>query len=930
MPLTSNPDETSARALECGKGLLAILFVLMLSMFVEAHLFLALLRFIQEVASFLFTTLLDASLNFVGSLSNKKNPEDLLPLIGFVILAVAIKRAVRCKLRTASASRMAPIVGRVGRSDSVDWIGYGILSVLHAPNERKPWPYPRCLGGARRGEGTPLLPQEGSEEEDEPQQGAVAGFRAALGGIRERTNRAIAAAQAAISPPPQLARQPAPIAPPKAKAPQVAGLPRVELRGEVSPPVPVLRLPVVTPVPEVGGDLPLPPAQGGRRDSLADETPAVDRQRGYGGPAIAGARDLQGDSPRLSAAVIAQMQALQDQLEADQRRNTMLIEQQMFDADAHRQDIANLVAEALRKERALQAAVDIPAPTGPAPRRYRPSIAEREAEDSGYQETMPGIAITEGEVAITHNIRSRPAEFVSMPSGIQGKPLHAVLELLDQWFRDQEASFGTNTSAGDAIWAVVQHSVTDWYESWVERAETDDQSEWGLDKLWPGGHAAVNLSTWCATVYDALRKTLDAPCTAEHQLMTFGLSLNGFQRVCSVFCVALTTYGVKSIVDLRQLVLKVNRPRTYIENVDWGECHLALRKWQSHIRIIEYMLPRTLLEQDELRPNQTLITMSLREVCQLVIAATLPWEHDTLHSRYKSLGVKHLTPVEGANDKIAHTLLDLFRKVKSSVSWKGGQKKDKPKETPKVAHAAKDGSSKAKNALAAKGGAAKDGAPPKTPTPKLTPEAQRTTDHAKAGFAAYHLKAVKDVKLDDIVASKYGLAGWAAYHQANKTPKTTSPPVSKWGGGGGGKGGGKGGKGGGKGGGGAGAWWKASGGKGKGAKNGAPPGYSGEICRLFQRGACQYGDNCKFDHVQAPPQGNWTQAPAWSVPPAPAWTVGPVPQGYAAQGTGGKGAITGGHCPYWRAFGQCPYGDNCWNGTHDPNLRGKSAAQVTP
>ena len=116
MRLTMQADETSARALECGKAILATLVALIASMLVKAHSFLVTLQIIYEVALFAFTTLLDASLNFAGSLSIKKNPEDLLPLIGFGLLAVAVVRAVQYKLRMASASRTLPAVHRLSRS----------------------------------------------------------------------------------------------------------------------------------------------------------------------------------------------------------------------------------------------------------------------------------------------------------------------------------------------------------------------------------------------------------------------------------------------------------------------------------------------------------------------------------------------------------------------------------------------------------------------------------------------------------------------------------------------------------------------------------------------------------------------------------------------------------------------------------------------
>ena len=79
---------------------------------------------------------------------------------------------------------------------------------------------------------------------------------------------------------------------------------------------------------------------------------------------------------------------------------------------------------------------------------------------------------------------------------------------------------------------------------------------------------------------------------------------------------------------------------------------------------------------------------------------------------------------------------------------------------------------------------------------------------AREGFAAFHGRDVKTVKLADVTAKDgIGVAAWAAYHMQYKNPAAPKP-------------------------------------QGKNAPNG--------VCRDFLAGKCTRGSSCKFAHTPSP------------------------------------------------------------------------------
>lgn len=887
-----------------------------------------------------------------------KNPEGRWPLHVCGLLGVALGCCfcirlfytwlVRSWIRPTAwviASSHGTHRGAYGSFEADPFIGFGILSVLRAPDERKPYPFPRLCGGSRQdGEDMPLedpaergfAPRPAASRRPETayeqlqRLGAQMTAQAiplveavAQGPTRQAPGFAPVAAGVGNSPPPP--RFERSIATPKAAAKAAAPDNGAGVFGDEEPgaakAAPVLR----APQPVAATAAPATPAD--RRASIPGETPAVIREQGYGGPADM--QEMYRRGEEQAALMKDQWNSMMQKIEESRRESAAFLEQhfakQTVDEDTKTM-IAKAVQEALKAERDMQAAVIAEAEAvtspSPAPRvAYRASIAEREREANAL-ETIQGVKVTEAVFELTSLMHKRAAEFHPMSefcSNIKDKPLPTRLDMLMKWYRAAAATVGTMTDQGDDVWSALHHGITDWLEQWVDRAQTDDQELWTFADLWPGAAAGVNLAKWCAQVYDPLLKTLDSKCLAEHTALVDDLQLNGFQRVCSVFCVAHMTYGVQNISDLRQLLLKVQRPAAYLENLDGIEWEAALGRWLQLYKALDRMLSNSRVERAGFRPNELLISMSFSELVERVIRMTENYEHDTLFALYKSTGLRTLTPYDGANLEIYAKLKGMFHNNATIKGW------ERPKKPPKVANIADGGNgggggggrgSGGGGGKAPAGGKAPDGKKPaggkekgtkakgeapakdvggkkKEEKPTLTPEQQRTKDYALEGYAHWHDKKKDEKDLTALLATKWDLHAWAAYHQLNSKPKGPKPGKGSSGGGGKGKGKGKGG----------------------GQLSWPNQPHQGQVqfCRDFQSGNCWRGANCKFSHDT----GGWPQQPT------PAWP-GPGAQAAAANAQQGLGRRQG--CLYWRALGACSRA-NC-PFSHDPVIQFKSVKDV--
>ena len=514
--------------------------------------------------------------------------------------------------------------------------------------------------------------------------------------------------------------------------------------------------------------------------------------------------------------------------------------------------------------------------------RHRPSIAERVQEDDQYQERLPGVSLTEAPSAVESYLPKRVPETPQL-SGLSKLPLAQRLELLWLWLEKTRNWVDASQSSGPQLWKCMSHAFGDYVSCWIDRAETPEQASFTLEKgLWKGGPAGESAAGWCSNSFVWLHAALDEESAQEFDLITRGQNLNPFQRACAVYIAPLLRHGFQDLQDVKSVVLKIQRPALFLEGKDGSTWHAELLRWKSLRQIYELTMSASLGEQVASTAegwkdvNPLWVVHSLREVVEKCASMCNVIEIQAVLDTCKNQRIFSTNPLPGSGDVLADSLIALFSTSRTIKAYKKpakahaatrelAPKEQAPKATPK--DAPKD--------------AGKASPPQHVPTVPLTREQQSLQDRAKAGFAAYHNRDFRSVTNEEVAKSRFQVAGWAAYHDQNRQK---------------GKG------------------------KGKGPPRygcGAPapvlphvpqaaavPG----VCRDFQRGQCQRGQNCRFSHNAQP-------AAPIAPPPAPAHSKG-----------AGKGAPP--VCLFWQAWGTCNRADCKF--AHPPEKKGAGLHSAPP
>ena len=501
------------------------------------------------------------------------------------------------------------------------------------------------------------------------------------------------------------------------------------------------------------------------------------------------------------------------------------------------------------------------------------------------------------------NNRTNPRKLKDFFTGDKKRTIVERMLLIKKWLDEIRTWCDTATGAFHAVWLAIQWSYTDWVESYVDRLGTEDIADWRFGRLWDGeivesdGSAVslnVSLAKWTAQAFMLLFEALDQTCKDEWNSRRFDdENLNGFQRVCSVFCVVWIVYGFRNQDEILAAIARASNPYSAIQGKPGKEWKEGLREWLAIQRIVRGHLRHALEDRPEMRPSLVKITrgvklimgdikqaetneLNISQLQQLFVASGMLENRDLTHQQSDDLLSKFLSCFE-SNAAVLGCTRTKDGKIVPGSSSSGGQGGAGPGGAAPRAHGAitdagpkskaekkKEKEEKAKKDKAAKDKERKE--KEKAERAKVTPEQQKVNDSALAFYAAYHSKKVNDpeVSLDALRASGWSPQEWVSYGTQLRTERAkyrreqkaayAANEQGKPAGGGKGKGKGKG-KGGKRQGGGG-----SNGGGGGNAQPSPSGGQSQMPCVNYQRDAKCNRDNCPYAHV--PP--NWA---AWGVDP---------------------------------------------------------------
>ena len=648
------------------------------------------------------------------------------------------------------------------------------------------------------------------------------------------------------------------------------GSPDAPPRGRELPRTPTVEHPLDTPDPRVLRERP------SSVPAAARERPGPSRVR-VGGSAEDAA--TQSDRPQAFSLSETPAGGFSPRMQAVERSVERVLEEQRVALDRMRResvtigDIQEVVEQAVAQR--LADAGEAPPPVW----RHRPSIAERIAEDSGYEERLPGVDLTTHDVEITSHLPKRVPDAPKMPEGLSKLALALRLELLWSWLESHREWIDSAQSAGNQLWSCIQRAVSDYVSCWLDRAETAAQAAFTLQRgLWDGGRAGVSATGWCTNSLIWLKAALDEDCIQEFSRITRGMVLNPFQRVCAIYVAVLLQWGFQNLDDVKAILLKIQRPSLFVEGKDGSTWHDELLRWKSLRLIYETILSSSLSAVTGAEGwkdvNPLLVVHSLRDVVNSCARICTHIEMQEVYRVCEQQRIFTSNPLLGSSEILLDALISLFRTSRSIKAYK--------RPATSKAHAATKETAPKGSApeQAAKGAAVQDVAKQggKTPSVPLTREQQSMQDRAKAGFASYHNRDFRSVSLDEVAKSRYKVAGWAAYHEQNRQlkgkGKGTVPPRY-----------------------------------GKGSPPPVLPAVSQGVCRDFQQGRCQRGEHCRFAHTAQP-----AAAP---IAPAPA----PAPSKGA-----GKGAPP--VCVFWQSWGTCNRQDCKF--AHPPEKKGAGLHPAPP
>ena len=360
--------------------------------------------------------------------------------------------------------------------------------------------------------------------------------------------------------------------------------------------------------------------------------------------------------------------------------------------------------------------------------------------------------------------------------------------------------------------------------------------------------------------------------------------MNGFQRVCGLFCTVYVVHGFKTRADITQVFNKCADPQSATRGKNGDKWVEGLREWRSLRNTVDSLFEHTFEARPDMRPSEFAVTTGLQKIFDEVQQLTKnKLRIERLETLYKTSGfedARQVTPEQNA--KMVETMIGTFAVneevkafVRTNTPKTPGGGVGAPAAAQPKAHAAAKGPGKGKKKGKKEGTeGTEEEKPPKTPKKPPTKEEsklQGLRDQARHAYASSIGKTMKEVTVEEALAShdgRYDLHAWVAYNkelkQGTKSQKsavrqalvTKGAEQAAKGGKGKPKGKGKGGD---------------NGGKGGGGKSGQNPDYRDKpllLCvQYMSEGWCSRGANCPYPH-RAPNLEAWAKVSP-SAPPAP-------------------------------------------------------------